>query len=375
MYFDHLVAARSYIGCLPASGPSDPTPPVVSITAPAAGTTVSGTVAVAASATDNVGVVGVQFKLDGVNLGAEDTASPYSVSWVSSTATNGPHTLTAVARDAAGNQTTSTSVGLTVNNPVSGGILFESNWDTAAGTSSAAVTDGGRWPNYWEFNGGTSVQLLSVVTGGVGGHNALRVQQRGSTFAANLQLDNFAAPSTDYYVRYYMKNDDTSSAGDHIVTADTYQYANLTYLRKVGGPTSWQHYISLYGCGYTYPIGHWTPSTRLANGQWYRFEYYVHYTASNRVQVHPRVYNAAGTLIFSDADFRQSDFGSASWNGRSDWTLASYYAAGYDFCVDPTWMNDLGLGNNGQFGAADTGLYWYFAGLQLRSDTWPGPLF
>ena len=30
---------------------------------------------------DNVGVVGVQFLLDGVNLGAEDVAAPYSVSW------------------------------------------------------------------------------------------------------------------------------------------------------------------------------------------------------------------------------------------------------------------------------------------------------
>jgi hypothetical protein len=375
MYFDHLVAAKSYIGCLAASGPADAVPPAVSITAPTAGTTVSGTVAVTATATDNVGVVGVQFKLDGATVGAEDTVSPYSVAWASSTAANGPHTLTAVARDAAGNQTTSSGVTVAVNNALAGGVLFESNWDTAAGTSSAAVTDGGRWPNYWEFNGGSNVQLLSVVTGGVAGHNALRVQQRGSSFAANLQLDNFAPASTDYYVRYYMKNDDTSSAGDHIVTADTYQYANLTYLRKVGGPTSWQHYISLYGCGYTYPIGHWTPSTRLANGQWYRFEYYVHYTASNRVQVHPRVYNAAGTLVFSDADFRQSDYGSQVWNGRSDWTLASYYAAGYDFCVDPTWMNDFGLGNNGQFGAADTGLYWYFAGLQIRTDTWPGPLF
>ena len=64
---------------------------------------------VAANASDNVGVAGVQFKLDGANLGAEDTASPYSVTWNTTTATNGSHTLTAVARDAAGNTTTSTA--------------------------------------------------------------------------------------------------------------------------------------------------------------------------------------------------------------------------------------------------------------------------
>src|SRR5439155_16027981 len=66
---------------------------------------------------DNVGVAGVQFKLDGTtNLGAEDTTFPYSVAWNSTTATNGPHTLTAVARDAAGNTTTSAGVSVTVNN-------------------------------------------------------------------------------------------------------------------------------------------------------------------------------------------------------------------------------------------------------------------
>src|SRR5262249_46889352 len=39
----------------------------------------SGTVGVAANASDDVGGVGVQFLLDGNLLGAEDTTSPYSV--------------------------------------------------------------------------------------------------------------------------------------------------------------------------------------------------------------------------------------------------------------------------------------------------------
>jgi hypothetical protein len=128
----------------------------------------------------------------------------------------------------------------------------------------------------------------------------------------------------------------------------------------------------MYGCGYTYPIGHWGPSVPLVNGQWYRFEYFVDYVDATHIQVHPRVYDANGVLIFSDAQFLQSDFGSTSWNGRSDWTLASYYAAGHSFCVDPTWMNDFGLGNNGNYGADDTGKYWYFSAVEVRTDRWPG---
>lgn len=88
----------------------------VVLSAPAAGATVAGTVTVTADAADNIGVTGVQFKLDGANLGAEDTASPYSISWDTQTATDGAHTLTAVVRDAAGNTTTSVPVAVTVSN-------------------------------------------------------------------------------------------------------------------------------------------------------------------------------------------------------------------------------------------------------------------
>ena len=383
----------------------DTTPPTVAITAPAAGTRVAGMVTVSATATDDVGVVGVQFRLDGVNLGTERTGPPYSVSWDTTTALTGAHTLTAIARDASGHtavsapvsvtvpgaettplsaSSTSPTRGATVRGPVAApatatvgaaaGVIFESNWDTASGTSRNAVTDGGRWPFYWEFNNGTSVQLLSVVSEGPNGHNALRVQQRGPFYAAQLQINNVMPPSTDYYVRYYMMNDDTSSPGDHVVTVDSREYWNLTFMRKSSSASSWRIISSLYGCGYIYPIAHWGPTVRLSHRQWYRFEYYVHYTNANHVQVHPRVYDAAGNLIFSDGDFWQESPGQAWWNGRSDWTLASYYAAGYDFCVDPTWMTNFSVGNNGQATSTDTGLSWYFAGVQLRNDTWPDPL-
>src|SRR5580765_1807706 len=97
----------------------DRTPPTVTLTAPSSGTSVSGSIVVSAAASDNVGVVGVEFRIDGALLGTEDTASPYSVSWNSATATNGSHSLTAVARDAAGNRRTSTAVSITVANAAS----------------------------------------------------------------------------------------------------------------------------------------------------------------------------------------------------------------------------------------------------------------
>jgi len=86
------------------------------MTGPLAGATVSGKVSLSASATDNVGVAGVQFMLDGVNLGVQVTTPPYAVTWDTTTAASGAHTLSAVARDTSGNTGTSTSVTVTVAN-------------------------------------------------------------------------------------------------------------------------------------------------------------------------------------------------------------------------------------------------------------------
>jgi len=96
----------------------DTIPPVVSITSPLNNSNLSGVISVNANATDNVGVVGVQFKLDGNDLGSEDFTFPYSVSWNTSTAADGIHTLTAVARDSAGNGATSSDVVVNISNNV-----------------------------------------------------------------------------------------------------------------------------------------------------------------------------------------------------------------------------------------------------------------
>jgi hypothetical protein len=87
---------------------------VVSVTSPAPGSTVSAAVTVSASTT--IAVAGVQFRLDGVDLGAEDTAAPYSISWNTTTTSNGSHSLTAVARDGLGLRYTSDPVAVTVAN-------------------------------------------------------------------------------------------------------------------------------------------------------------------------------------------------------------------------------------------------------------------
>ena len=109
--------------------------PVVTIDSPASGSTVVGTIMVRARVSSAGALVaGVQFQLDGANLGAEDTTAPYEIPWDTTTTGNGLHTLTAVARDALGLRYTSDPVRVTVSNQISTstGTRFE---ETSLATS------------------------------------------------------------------------------------------------------------------------------------------------------------------------------------------------------------------------------------------------
>jgi subtilisin family serine protease len=93
------------------------TPPTVSITSPTPGATVSGNVSVTASASGGSGIGTVVFYRDAAVLLGTATASPYAITWDSSTASAGAHTLYATATDNAGNTGTSTLVDITVSIP------------------------------------------------------------------------------------------------------------------------------------------------------------------------------------------------------------------------------------------------------------------
>ena len=96
---------------------TDTTAPTVSVTRPGRERrSWPGPCPLTANASDNVGVQSVQFRVDGANVGAADTSSPYSLSLNTTTLSNGTHTLSAVARDAAGNTGTSANVTVTVDN-------------------------------------------------------------------------------------------------------------------------------------------------------------------------------------------------------------------------------------------------------------------
>jgi hypothetical protein len=112
----------------------DTTAPTVSLTAPASNATVSGTVVVSASASDNVAVASVQFQVDGNNLGSPITQAPYTVNWNTAGFANGTHTLTATATDTSGNAA-SASETVTVSNAATA-LVAAYNFNEGSGTTA-----------------------------------------------------------------------------------------------------------------------------------------------------------------------------------------------------------------------------------------------
>ena len=175
--------------------------PAVTITAPANNDVVSGTISVTSTATDNIGVVGVQYKLDGGDLGAE-TTSPFTYSWATGLATSGGHTLTAVARDAAENTTTSAPVNVTVSNSLPGGWSFSDiGTFTPAGTtnfSAGTYIIDGAGTNIWD----TSDQFQFARTSASGDVTIVaRVATQENTFQwakAGIMIRETTADTSKY---------------------------------------------------------------------------------------------------------------------------------------------------------------------------------
>lgn len=145
-------AYQAVLAALPAPLlPEDVTPPVVAINSPADGNTVSGSVLVAVEAADDTSVARLDVYVDS-DLVASDTTAALSAAWDTATESNGPHTLTVVAFDQAGNSA-QTAATVTVANvldvtppavqilsPAAGATLARTQKVNVAASDASGVT-------------------------------------------------------------------------------------------------------------------------------------------------------------------------------------------------------------------------------------------
>jgi hypothetical protein len=245
---------------LQTSNTTDTQPPSITITAPANGLTVSGSITVTATATDNVGVAGVQFFLDGSALGTKITASPYQVAWNTSTTSNAAHILTAQASDAAGNIGNAISVTVTVSNSGgggtaqqdfqnrcnAGGVIVCDNLNSSAGLpqrscSGSTSTLSGLFLDCFDS---TSVYGTVDTTTYTSGGGSLLFTIPGTA----------GSDPAGYYRRLFASSQDTLPSGATVFgqNSDFYfqyrQRMDTAYLTNVwpangGGETYWKQFI------------------------------------------------------------------------------------------------------------------------------------
>jgi poly(hydroxyalkanoate) depolymerase family esterase len=154
-------------------GIEDTTPPSVNLTFPGNGATVSGTIALAATASDDHGVASVEFFVDGASLGIGNQsaqAGPWTLDWNTTAVGNGSHALSVVARDARGNQSIDNDTTVTVNQTVlavdesfsnrdaNGDYFDQAGWsgDFAADADNATAGAGGSQSGYGYASSGVS---------------------------------------------------------------------------------------------------------------------------------------------------------------------------------------------------------------------------
>lgn len=244
--------------------------PVTSVAAPAANAAVTGKVSFQAGATDtgtktyyiyqvnavdnagNVsswsapvtvtygtntsGIAGVRFLVDGVDAAPEVTASPYYIVWNSATVTDGTHSLTVIARDAAGNTTTSAPVAVTVQN---------------APTTPTGLTGSGTAP------GPVSLAWTpSTDSSGVAGYSVLRKLSTASTYTAiatGVSANAFADTTAALLPDTASPSASVSGITAGATLSGTVTFASSAY--DIGSKTYYNYEVSAYdGAGNASPV-------------------------------------------------------------------------------------------------------------------------
>lgn len=210
IYPEPLLNVAELMGTGVVEPPTD-MPPSVSITSPANGEVVSGTISLSTLASDDDGVTQVEFYANGISigLGAYDTISGlWQLDWDTALVEDGIYLLTAQATDTADNTSLSPSVSVSVNNNVvdptnqapASSFTYSAAGLTVQFTDTSTDSDGAIASWAWNFGDGTtSTQKNPSRTYAAGGtfNVSLTVTDDDGATSSSIQSVTVTAPSSN----------------------------------------------------------------------------------------------------------------------------------------------------------------------------------
>ncbi len=180
--------------------------PTVSITSPGSGSSVSGTINVTVSAQDNIAVASVSLSIDGT-VKSSSTTAPFTNIWNSATVSNGTHTLTVTANDAAGNKASS-SIQISVNNVTVGDI-------TAPTVTISSPGDGS------SYDANTTITINASATDNLG------------VSSVNISIDGTVVGTSSSSSYSYSWNTGTTASGIHTISSTAKDAAGNQSIKSV----------------------------------------------------------------------------------------------------------------------------------------------
>ena len=272
---NHLATTYSWTFGTAAGG--DTTPPSVTLTAPATGATVSGSsVTLSASASDNIAVDHVDFLVDAAVVGTVASA-PYAISWDSTSASDGAHTITARAVDASTNEASDSHPVTVSNAPPPSGTLFSDDFETGNLASWSSVSTGG---------GGTA----TVQTGTV----------RTGTYAARLTEASNGGSWANSRVTFASDETDLTLTGDFRIAGEGSSSQNIPIFRlfDAGGSRRLSLYRQSGGGVHVWDAtGYHTTSGSISLNTWAHVE--LHVIAGNGSGIATVELRLDGALIYA----------------------------------------------------------------------------
>jgi uncharacterized protein YjdB len=349
---------------------TQPTPVVTTVAvSPAVTSVVRGnTVQLSAQARDQNGNVmsGVTFTWTSTNNSVATVSSAGLVTGMA--AGNASITATASGRSAS----SAVTVTEPTQPPPSGrSYVFTSDFSTSQGTSLEAVTDGGRW----NISAVTPETVRIIPSAGLDFPTANVLQMIATSERQGfgiIRKTGMPIPVVGeirayrWYIRMLQR--------DTLIDYQTHPIQD----GNNASVTNWM-FIVYNGGSAGIPAGRWQPQfwpdgdPVYNNRRWfgpilnknetYRFELQIHRTGVSTFQMHIRIYNSAGTLIASDADFHNIN-NVARLSSNPTFTFPNI-----------AWLDGLNAGNNGITNLPPNSnfTYAYEGGFAVCSGDWCGP--